>query len=59
VTEAYAFPDILNDASPELRKRMQGKSCFNFREPEPKLFKELDRVTERCYRRFKKTGWYS
>jgi hypothetical protein len=24
----YAWPDLLEDASPELRKRMQGKSCF-------------------------------
>src|SRR5690349_21367020 len=26
----YMFPDLLADLSPRLRKRMQGKSCFNF-----------------------------
>jgi hypothetical protein len=26
----YAFPEMLEDASPQLRRRMQGKSCFNF-----------------------------
>ena len=26
----YVDPGLLDDASPELRKRMQGKSCFNF-----------------------------
>jgi hypothetical protein len=52
----YAFPDLLDAASPDLKKRMQGKSCFNFRAPDPKLFKELDRLTENGYRRFKKEG---
>jgi hypothetical protein len=37
----YACPDLLKTMSPELKKRMQGKSCFNFKEVDPKLFKEL------------------
>ena len=28
----YASPDLLKTMSPELKKRMQGKSCFNFKE---------------------------
>ncbi len=28
----YMFPELLQGMSPELRKRMQGKSCFNFRQ---------------------------
>jgi hypothetical protein len=31
--------------SPELQKRMQGKSCFNFTAPEPALFRELAKLT--------------
>jgi hypothetical protein len=27
----YACPDLLRGMSPELKKRMQGKSCFNFK----------------------------
>src|SRR4051794_28633591 len=27
----YASPDLLKGMSPELKKRMQGKSCFNFK----------------------------
>jgi hypothetical protein len=27
----YTSPDLLKNISPELKKRMQGKSCFNFR----------------------------
>lgn len=42
----YASPDLLKSMSPELRKRMQGKSCFNFKEVDEKLFKELDKLTK-------------
>ena len=41
----YIFPDLLKDISPELKKRMQGKSCFNFKKVEPDLFKELTQLT--------------
>jgi hypothetical protein len=37
----YMFPELLKGISPELKKHMQGKSCFNFRKIEPALFKEL------------------
>ena len=49
----YAFPDLLKKVSPELKARMQGKSCFNFREVDNKLFAELARLTEEGYQRFK------
>lgn len=50
----YAFPDLLKTASPDLKKRMQGKSCFNFKEPEPALFAELKSLTKAGYDRFVK-----
>ena len=31
--------------SPELKKRMQGKGCFNFASMDEKLFSELDQLT--------------
>jgi hypothetical protein len=31
--------------SAELEKHMQGKSCFNFTEPQPALFRELAKLT--------------
>ena len=43
----YMFPDLLKDISPELKKHMQGKSCFNFKKPDPALFKELAVLTRR------------
>jgi len=46
-------PDLLDDVSPELRRRMQGKSCFNFTTQDEVLFAELGRLTSRfdAYRR--------
>jgi hypothetical protein len=41
----YMFPELLKGISPELKKRMQGKSCFNFKKVEPDLFKELKQLT--------------
>ena len=41
----YASPDLLKNLSPELKKRMQGKSCFNFKAVDRKLFAELKALT--------------
>ncbi|MEM7765132.1 MAG: DUF1801 domain-containing protein [Pseudomonadota bacterium] len=30
----YCHPELLDDIPDELRKRMQGKSCFNFKKPD-------------------------
>ena len=49
----YLFPDLLDDISPELRKRMQGKSCFDFRKMDEDLFTELDALTKQSFLRFK------
>jgi hypothetical protein len=50
----YMYPELLKDISPELKKRMQGKSCFNFRKVEPELFKELADLTRKGVEKFKK-----
>ncbi len=38
----YARPELLASISPELAKRMQGKSCFNFSTVDERLLAELD-----------------
>jgi hypothetical protein len=51
----YAFPELLDAVSPALRKSMQGgKACFHFKEVDPELFKELQKLTETGYKRFRK-----
>ena len=49
----YLFPDLLDDISPELRKKMQGKSCFNFKQIDEDLFAELDALTKNSLLRLK------
>ena len=43
----YGEPALLDGMSPELRRRMQGKSCFNFTKLDEPLFLELTALTER------------
>jgi hypothetical protein len=50
----YYFPELLTGLSPELQKRMQGKSCFNFAEIDFILFGELDELTEKALDVYKK-----
>jgi hypothetical protein len=52
----YAFPDLLEPISPALRRRMQGKSCFNFGAVDGALFKELGGVTSRAVDRYMRDG---
>lgn len=55
----YAFPEIRDQLSPELKRRMQGKSCFNFSAPDEKLFKELAKLTRAGFKRFTAKKFYS
>jgi len=48
----YMFTDLLKGGSPELKKHMLGKSCFNFKKVEPALFEELARLTGKGMERF-------
>ncbi|HEX5015108.1 MAG TPA: hypothetical protein VFV72_13230 [Candidatus Limnocylindrales bacterium] len=45
----YADPGLVAEISPALKKRMQGKSCFNFTQVDESLFDELKRLTARGY----------
>jgi len=49
----YMYPDLLETISPALKKRMQGKSCFNFKNVDENLFSELETLTRLGFERFK------
>jgi hypothetical protein len=49
----YMFPELTKTMSPQLKKRKQGKSCFNFRKVDPELFAELKKLTKAGFERFK------
>jgi len=50
----YMYPDLIKTISPELKKRMQGKSCFNFKKVEKPLFDELNELTKQGFERLMK-----
>jgi hypothetical protein len=52
----YVDPGLLAGMSPALAARMHGRACFNFKTPDPALFEELERLTARCFERWKATG---
>ena len=52
----YVHPELLAEVSPELRRRMQGKSCFNFTKPDESLLAELKELTAASFRRFQTEG---
>ena len=41
----YGNPKLLAGISPELKARMQGKTCFHFKTIDESLFTELDELT--------------
>ncbi|MBK0027354.1 hypothetical protein IAE57_14375 [Stenotrophomonas sp. S48] len=52
----YEFPELLADISPALKKRMQGKSCFNFDRWDPELIDELAQLVVQGTARYRSLG---
>lgn len=53
----YVRPALLDGVSPALKKRMQGKSCFNFAVVDRTLFKELAALTAAGYQSYREQGF--
>ncbi len=54
----YMCPALTKSISPALTKRMQGKTCFNFKsEPDPELIDELKRLTKAAFDQWKGNKW--
>ncbi len=54
----YMCPALTDTISPALKRRMQGKTCFNFKnDPEAELIGELRRLTEAGVREWKEKKW--
>ena len=52
----YASPELDASVSPELRRRKQGKSCFNFTKVDEALFAELESLAARGIPGFRETA---
>jgi len=46
----YSLPTLHDAVSPDLEKRKQGKTCFNFKKADPALFEDLRLLTEKAAR---------
>lgn len=53
----YVNPSLLDSISEPLKRRMQGKSCFNFRSIEPEQNDELASLTESGYQFYVEEGY--
>ena len=52
----YVNPKLLDGISPDLKKRMQGKSCFNFKDVDKKILGELSDLTKIGFEFYKTNG---
>ena len=54
----YMSPALVKTISAALKKRMQGKTCFNFKTvPEPELIATLARLTEAAFQQWSEKQW--
>jgi hypothetical protein len=54
----YMSPVLVKTISPALKKRMQGKTCFNFKtDPEPELIAALARLTDAAFEQWRERKW--
>ena len=53
----YVKPELLDGLSPELKARMQGKSCFNFTVAEKPLLRELAGLTKAAFASYQEQGF--
>ncbi|MEP6925647.1 MAG: hypothetical protein ABI954_14370 [Pyrinomonadaceae bacterium] len=49
----YLFPEMIEKISAGLKKRMQGKACFNFKKTDEQIFGELANLTLQGFEIFK------
>jgi hypothetical protein len=55
----YGNATLRDEMSKELKARMQGKSCFNFKSDDEELVNELEQLTVRGIAGFRRAGFIS
>jgi hypothetical protein len=54
----YMNDELTGSISPELKKRMQGKTCFNFKTaPDPELLEELSKLASAGLKSWSRKNW--
>lgn len=49
----YYYPELLADISSQLNKRLQGKSCFNFKNFDDELVEEIHTLTTKAFHMYR------
>ncbi len=52
----YIYKNLAKEIPASLKKKMQGKSCFNFNKVDKHLFKQLELLTDKAFNMFIKFG---
>lgn len=53
----YSHPDFFKKISPELKKFLKGKSCFNINKTTPQLLKEIEEILKEGINKYKEIEW--
>jgi hypothetical protein len=53
----YSNPDFVEKLAPELKKCIKGKACFNIKEPDQRLFKQIEKMTRDGFKMYKRNKW--
>jgi len=53
----YSHPDEFQNISPNLKKTLKGKSCFNISKLTPQILSELEELLERGIEKYKELKW--
>lgn len=54
----YMNPALAKSIPPDLKKRMQGKTCFNFKDdPDPALVAGLKQLTDTAFQEWREKEW--
>jgi hypothetical protein len=53
----YSHPELLGSVSDALKKRLHGRSSFNFVRPERELLVELSALVDSGFRLYERLGW--
>jgi hypothetical protein len=53
----YSHPDFFSNISPDLRKVLKGKSCFNINKTSPQLLEEIESLLKKGINKYKEIEW--
>lgn len=57
LSAVYSHPDLISELSPELKKFMKGKSCFNLPRITDELIADIDRALKMGIKKYRELEW--